>query len=111
MEEDSQSTLESVNLSLTDKSLPESIVKEQNRPITAVINGQTCNRVLLDPGATRTVIHKSLVQDSDYVQEKSYIVSANNAITVHPRAKTPTELDGEEKTLLWLYRTTSCSTH
>ena len=43
------------------------------------------------PVATRTVNHVVSV-NSDYVQEKSYIVSANKAITVHPRAKIQIEL-------------------
>ena len=38
------------------------------------------------------MLHMSLVSDADYLQETSYIVSTNNAITVHPRARAKIEV-------------------
>ena len=93
-EDDKPLTIESVNLHQTLKHRQEiALVKErQNWPIIAIINGKQCQNVLLDHGASRTVLHKSLVSDADYLQEMSYIVSTNSAITVHLRARAKIEV-------------------
>ena len=98
-EDDKLLTIVSVNLhqTLTHRQEVALVKERQNRPITATINGKQCQNVLLDPGASRIVFHKSLVSDADYLQETSYIVSTNNAITVHPRARAKIEVGCKSK--------------
>ena len=67
-----------------------------------IVNGIPTDRIVLDTGATTTIIHQRMVTEENYTGDAVTITDSGESTRLYPKVKVTIHLQGEQEFSQWL---------